>query len=231
MVDVHDEYRPTGYSRTYPNLMTQEGIAGDETRPTNRLTLTILFTRMLAGAADNTICYYDSRVDENASHAYQLAKAVCLYSPWQFVYWYDRPAASPRKAGGAGGQKNVVGEEPELEFFDHLPTVWDDTRVIHGSIGRYAVLARRNGDAWYVGCMNSEEPRTLEVPLKFLDPRKTYTAHVYWDDPTVNTRTGVAIQRVSVNAETVWKAVLPANGGQAIRIVPARGPSGLLDDR
>ncbi|MHC4367374.1 MAG: glycoside hydrolase family 97 catalytic domain-containing protein, partial [Planctomycetota bacterium] len=62
MVDIHDEYRPTGYSRTYPNLMTQEGIRGDETRPSNSLTLTILFTRMLAGAGDNTICYYDRRV-------------------------------------------------------------------------------------------------------------------------------------------------------------------------
>ena len=48
MVDIHDEYRPTGYSRTYPNLMTQEGIAGDETSPTNEQTLTILFTRMLS---------------------------------------------------------------------------------------------------------------------------------------------------------------------------------------
>ena len=96
MVDIHDEYRPTGYSRTYPNLMTQEGIRGDEARPSNELTLTILFTRMLCGAGDNTICYYDKRVDENASHAYQLAKAVCIYSPWQFMYWYDRPDASPR---------------------------------------------------------------------------------------------------------------------------------------
>jgi alpha-glucosidase len=134
MVDVHDEYRPTGYSRTYPNLMTQEGIAGDETKPTNNLTLTILFTRMLAGAADNTICYYDRRVDENASHAYQLAKSVCFYSPWQFLYWYDRPGRSPRRAGGAGGGHNVIGDEPELEFFDHVPTVWDDTKVIHGNI-------------------------------------------------------------------------------------------------
>jgi len=94
MVDIHDEYRPTGYSRTYPNLMTQEGIGGDETSPSNTQTLTILFTRMLAGAADNTICYYDGRVDRNATHAYQLAKAVCFYSPWQFLYWYDRPQMS-----------------------------------------------------------------------------------------------------------------------------------------
>ncbi len=149
MVDIHDEYRPTGYSRTYPNLMTQEGIAGDETSPANELTLTILFTRMLAGAADNTICYYDQRVDRNASHAYQLAKAVCLFSPWQFLYWYDRPPPAPPDKGGAGNADSVIGDEPELEFFDHVPTAWDDTRVLHGQIGQYAVIARRRGAEWY----------------------------------------------------------------------------------
>jgi alpha-glucosidase len=222
MVDIHDEYRPTGYSRTYPNLMTQEGIGGDETKPSNQQTLTILFTRMLAGAGDNTICYYDPRVDQNASHAYQLAKAVCIYSPWQFLYWYDRPAASPRKKGGAGGSSNVIGDEPELEFFDHVPTVWDETKVLHGRIGRYAVIARSSGDRWFVGCMNSGEARTLEIPLTFLDPTKRYTAHVYRDDPTVPTRTHVGIDRLSVTSDAVLKATMSAQGGQAIRIEPAQ---------
>ena len=220
MVDIHDEYRPTGYSRTYPNLMTQEGIGGDETSPENSQTLTLLFTRMLAGAADNTICYYSPRVDEKATHAYQLAKAVCLYSPWQFLYWYDRPPASPGKKGGAGGVQNVIGDEPELEFFDALPTVWDDTRVLQGKIGEYAVIARRSGEEWYIGSMNSEEPRTLEVPLDFLDKDKTYTAHIYSDDAEVNTRTRVKIERMEVNSGSVLQVELGKNGGQAVRIVP-----------
>jgi len=221
MVDIHDEYRPTGYSRTYPNLMTQEGIAGDETSCSNEQTLTILFTRMIAGAADNTICYYDGRVERNASHAYQLAKAVCFYSPWQFLYWYDRPASSPRRTGGAGGSHNVIGNEPELEFFDAVPTVWDDTRVIHGRIGEYAVIARRHGLEWFIGCMNAGQPRTLDVPLTFLDPGREYTAHVYSDDPSVNTRTGVRIDRIPVDSRTVLEAELTAKGGQAIRVTPA----------
>ena len=221
MVDVHDEYRPTGYSRTYPNLMTQEGIAGDETKPLNSLTLTILFTRMLAGAADNTICYYDGRVDENASHAYQLAKSVCFYSPWQFLYWYDRPTSSPRRTGGAGGGRNVIGDEPELEFFDHVPTVWDDTKVIHGQIGQYAVLARQSGENWFIGCMNGNDQHTLDVPLDFLDKERRYTAHIYSDDPAVPTRTGVKISRSIVDSSSVLKVELPPRGGQAIRIHPA----------
>ncbi len=221
MVDVHDEYRPTGYSRTYPNLMTQEGIRGDETKPSNSLTLTILFTRMLAGAGDNTICYYDRRVDENASHAYQLAKSVCLYSPWQFLYWYDRPGSSPRKAGGAGGSHNVIGDEPELEFFDFVPTVWDDTKVIHGEIGEYAILARRSGENWFIGCMNGDDRHSFNIALDFLDKDRRYLAHIYTDDPAVSTRTHVKISRYTVDSSVILNAELPARGGQAIRIVPA----------
>gem|GEM_PF-813094 len=206
MVDIHDEYRPTGYSRTYPNLMTQEGIAGDETSPANSLSLTILFTRMLAGAADNTICYYDGRVDRNASHAYQLAKAVCFYSPWQFLFWYDTPSE--------------YQGEPEIEFFEHCPTVWDDTKVLHGSIGEYAVIARRSGESWFIGCMNSRQPRTFDVPLEFLDAETKYIAHVYSDDPAVPTRTHVKVERLKVDSSTVLKIAVSAKGGQAVRIVP-----------
>jgi len=220
MVDVHDEYRPTGYSRTYPNFMTQEGIAGDETSPVNSLTLTILFTRMLAGAADNTICYYNERVARNASHAYQLAKAVCVYSPWQFLFWYDRPQAAPKRTGGAGGSETGIGSEPEIEFFDHCPTVWDDTKVIHGSIGQYAVIARRSGEAWFIGYMNSGKARTLDVPLDFLDPGKEYVAHIYSDDPSIETRTHVRIDRFTVDSATTLKMTASKQGGQAVRIVP-----------
>jgi alpha-glucosidase len=221
MVDIHDEYRPTGYSRTYPNLMTQEGIGGDETSPSNTQTLNILFNRMIAGAADNTICYYDGRVARNASHAYQLAKAVCFYSPWQFLYWYDRPQTSPPRAGGAGGSRGGIGDEPELEFFDHCPTVWDDTKVIHGNIGEYAIMARRSGRNWFIGCMNSGRPRSFNVPLEFLDAGSKYIAHIYSDDPTVTTRTHVRIERFLVDRDTVLKISVSAKGGQAFRIVPA----------
>jgi len=233
MVDVHDEYRPTGHSRTYPNFMTQEGIAGDETAPSNAQTLSILFTRMLAGAADNTICYFDARVDRNASHAYQLAKAVCFYSPWQFLYWYDRPLGSPgasRKADGSYGH-NVISEVPELEFFDHVPTVWDDTKVIHGQIGEVAVIARRRGENWFIGCMNAGKPRTLDVPLRFLEERRHYVAHIYSDDPTSQTRTHVKIEHFRVTQETVLKASLSAKGGMAVRILPAGERKGFPEYR
>ena len=220
MVDVHDEYRMTGYERTYPNFMTAEGIAGDETSPKNANTLMILFSRMLCGPADHTICYFDSRVDNNATHAYQLAKAVCFYSPWQYLYWYDRPAQSPHDVGGAGGGNKLITDVPELEFFDAVPTTWDETRVVHGEIGRYAVIARRSKDEWYVGAMNGDEQRTLTLPLDFLSPDKQYTAHRYIDDPTVQTRTKVRVATEPVTCKTQLTLELSAQGGQAIRITP-----------
>ena len=81
VVDIHDEYSPTGYSRTYPNLLTQEGIRGDEESHYTQQTITTLFTRMIAGSADNTNCYFTDRVDKMSSHVAQMAKAVCIYSP------------------------------------------------------------------------------------------------------------------------------------------------------
>jgi alpha-glucosidase len=207
MIDVHDEYRPTGYSRTYPNLMTVEGVMGDETKPTNKQTLTSMFMRSLAGPADNTFLYYKDYLTENATHAYQLAKTVCLFSPWQFLFWYDRP--------------ENIGDEPELEFFKLLPTSWDDTKVIHGQIGEYAVIARRSGAEWFIGAMNSDQDRTLDVPLTFLEPGRKYTAHIYSDDPNVQTRTHVRIERRPVEASTDLQVLLSAKGGQAIRIEPA----------
>src|SRR5690606_3411035 len=80
MVDVHDEYRPTGYSRTYPNLMTQEGIRGDEESPSIEQSLTTLFTRMIAGAGDNTNCYLAPRVMKKmGGKAAQMAKTIMIY--------------------------------------------------------------------------------------------------------------------------------------------------------
>ena len=205
MVDVHDEYRMTGWQRTYPNFMTAEGIGGDETRPPHEQALANLFNRMIAGPADHTFCYYNGYVDQTSSHASQLAKAVCFFSPWQFLFWYDRPAMS--------------SGEPELEFFKHLPTTWDEIRVLQSKIGQYAVIARRRGSDWYVGCLNAGEPRSLKIPLGFLPVGATYDAHVYRDDPTVNTPTKVGIERRQVESTTTLEAALGPRGGMAIRLV------------
>ena len=217
LVDIHDEYRPTGYSRTYPNLLTQEGIRGDEESPDNTQVLNTLFTRMLAGAGDHTNCYFAPRVREKmGSHASQLAKAVCVYSPWQFLYWYDRPVGSPPRAGGAGSNEEFITEVPELAFFAQLPTVWDDTRVLEGYPGEYAVIARRSGKDWYIGALNGSENREFAVPLHFLDPALSYEAQVYTDDPGVATRTQVGVEIRRLSARDTIRRPLGRHQGFAV---------------
>ena len=203
MVDIHDEYRPTGYSRTYPNLMTQEGIRGDEESTDNHNVLITIFTRMIAGAGDQTNCYFAPRVDEKmGSHASQMAKAICIYSPWQFIYWYDRPENSPRQKGGVGATASVIREIPDLTFYDALPTVWDDTKVLEGKIGEYATIARKSGHKWFIGSL-TDQPRLLTIPLGFLNKEKKYLATIYGDDPQSVSPTHLSITQQTVTSDTI----------------------------
>ena len=196
MVDVHDEYRPTGYSRTYPNFMTQEGIRGDEESTSNDGVINTIFTRMIAGAGDQTNCYFDERVDKKmGSHASQMAKSICIYSPWQFLYWYDRPQGSVSKKY----DKEAIPEIKDLQFYDELPTVWDKTKVIEGYPGKYVTIVRKNGNKWYLGALSGSEKYNLLLKLDFLDKDTSYKATVFSDYKSLNTKTNLKIYEMKVN--------------------------------
>jgi alpha-glucosidase len=214
LVDIHDEYRPTGYSRTYPNLLTQEGIRGDEESPDLVHTITTIFTRMIAGAGDHTICYFNNRVDKMGSHAAQLAKAVCVYSPLQFLYWYDRPMPDSLKTGREG----EIIEVPELSFFNAVPTVWDETRVLEADMKQYATIARKSNNDWFIGSLNGEKERTVNWSCNFLDKKKKYRAIIYTDDETVNTPTKVKVTEMDVDHRSVLKFTIGAKNGVAVHI-------------
>ncbi|WP_297089400.1 glycoside hydrolase family 97 protein [uncultured Draconibacterium sp.] len=218
VIDIHDEYRPTGFSRTYPNLLTQEGIRGDEETVPNSHTLITMFTRSLAGAADNTVCYYNSRVEKMGSHASQLAKTVCIFSPLQFLYWYDKAPAAPVKDDALWGNTNTIGNEPELEFFNNVPTVWDETKVLVGEIGEIGVIARRKGNDWWIGGINGETARTVDLDFSFLTEGKNYSAKIYTDDETVETRTRVKIEEKELNAASSMSFDVKANNGFTMHI-------------
>ncbi len=217
MVDIHDEYRPTGFSRTYPNLMTQEGTRGDEEAPSNAHTLTTLFTRMLSGAADNTNCYFAPRVTEKmGGHVSQLAKAVMMYSPWQFLFWYDRPPNSSDVIGGVPGSDGFIQIVPELEFFKNMPTIWDETKVLEGEIGEFATLARRSGDDWFLGSLTGENAHKLSFKTDFLDKENKYEARIYSYDPDSESVTKVKIEKIEVGTENSLSFEIAANSGLAI---------------
>ncbi len=202
LLNLHDGYRSTGLSRTYPNLMTVEGIRGNEHMPTAEHNCTLPFTRYIAGPGDYTVCYYDRRI--KTTHAHQLAMSVVSYSPLQWIFWYDKPSQ--------------YNGEPEIEFFQKVPTVWDETKVVSGEIGKFATIARRHGDDWFVGTINGNEPRKLQLPLSFLEPGKHYTAHIYYDDDAVVTATKVGVDTRQVSSNSILSVPLSAAGGQAIWI-------------
>ena len=206
MVNIHDDWRPTGEQRTWPNLMTAEGIRGNEEMPDATHNTVLPFTRFLAGAADYTICYYDPRI--KTTHAHQLALAAIYFSPLQTLYWYDRPALS--------------NDEPELEFWDKIPASWDETRVIDGRPGEFVTTARRKGEDWFVGTITSNEGRSLKLKLDFLPKGRQYMASIYADDPAAPTKTKVGIRRRKVDAGTVIDTTLQASGGQAIWLTPVK---------
>ncbi|MEO6730700.1 MAG: glycoside hydrolase family 97 N-terminal domain-containing protein [Ferruginibacter sp.] len=204
MVNVHDDWRPTGEQRTWPNLMTAEGIRGNEEMPDATHNTILPFTRYIAGAADYTICYFDKRI--KTTHAHQLAMAAIYYSPIQTLYWYDKPA--------------LEHNEPELEFWDKIPTTWDETKVLQGTPGEFITTARRKGNEWFIGTITNNNARTVKIDLGFLPKGKKYTATFYSDDDKVQTNTKVKVERKKVDASTKIDVSLLAGGGHAIWLTP-----------
>jgi alpha-glucosidase len=196
MVDIHDEFRNCGYERTYPNLMTVEGIGGDETRPTPVHNAILPFTRFLTGPADHTFCWNAKNFPNLKGH--QLAIATIFYSPWQFLYWYDSPKGIP--------------DEPALEYWDRLPATWNETRVLQGDIGRRVVVARRQGDEWFVGAIAPVDGK-FPIALDFLPPGKKFTAKIFSDRPD---KSGVQVEEQTVDNSSVLNADIPQNGGLAV---------------
>ena len=202
MVDIHDEYRPTGWSRTYPNLMTQEGIGGNEEMPDAEHNTILPFTRFLCGPADYTPCYFNGRVKNTKAH--QLAMPVVYYSPITFLYWYDLP--------------NVYKGEKELDFWKYCPTVWDESKALQGEIGEYIVQARRSGNDWFVGAMNGLQARDITLnTADFLQKGKKYQVEIYNDVPALNTRTKVSTVVQTIKAGKILKLHLQPSGGAALR--------------
>lgn len=204
MVNIHDAYRPTGLSRTYPNVLTQEGIRGNEHFPTSTHNTTLPFVRFQAGAGDYTLCYFDKRL--KVTHAHMLAMGVIVYSPMQMMFWYDKPS-------------DWNGEE-ETEFWGDLPVTWDESIGISGEIGEYAIIARRKDSKWFIGCINNEKVRSVKIPLHFLNAENKYTAQIYEDVPGLDTRTKVGIRSVGVTNDSVLEFRLESSGGSAIYLEP-----------
>lgn len=220
LVDFHGSYKPSGLRRAYPNVISREGLKGLEqhkwegqfANPENDLE--ILFIRMLAGPIDYTPGAMENAQKHNyqpifqrpmslGTRCHQLAMYVAFESPLQML------ADSPSK----------YLKEPEcMEFLSVVPSIWDDTKVLDAKYGDYAVIARRNGNDWYVGAMTDWEKRDLEVDFSFLG-EGDYTVDLYQD--------GINAERYGADYKKVTRTIrstdklnihLASGGGWAARI-------------
>jgi alpha-glucosidase len=219
LIDFHGAYKPDGIIRTWPNMMTREGVMGNEyykfsDRMNPGHNVKLAFTRMLAGQMDYTPGGFLNVTKENwkqqsptqvwNTRAAELAKFVIYESPLTVVC--DHP-------------KHILGQ-PGADFLKEVPTVWDDTRFIGGHPSSYVALARRSGDTWYVGVLNNEDARSAEIDLDFLGAG-TFDM-ILWADGgnATDEPTDLRKRTLLVDQTTKVKIPLAQNGGLAAAIRP-----------
>ena len=171
IIDFHGAYKPTGLSRTYPNVLNFEGVYGLENVKWNQdldlvtYETTIPFIRMLAGSMDYTQGAMRNANRDNyravwtepmsqGSRCRQLAEYVVFESPFNMLC--DSPSS-------------YRDEDECAQYIAEIPTVWDETIAIDGKLGEYVIIARRSGDRWYVGGITNWEEREIEIDLSPLN--------------------------------------------------------------
>ncbi|WP_040664460.1 glycoside hydrolase family 97 protein [Nafulsella turpanensis] len=222
-INIHEPIKPTGLRRTYPNLLTGEGVRGQEFNawaadggnPPEHLTI-LPFTRMLAGPIDYTPGIFNIKLDPyrpnnqvNTTLAQQLAAYVVIYSPVQMA------ADLPEHYEG----------HPAFQFIRDVAVDWDESKVLEGEIGDFVTIARREKgtENWFVGSVTDENPREITIDFSFLDEGKAYKAIVYKDGKDAHwdkNPTAYEIEALEVTNDTRLDLQLAPGGGAAISVEP-----------
>ncbi len=219
-INTHEPIKDTGLRRTYPNWVTREGARGQEFNawgvPPNppEHTAILPFTRMLAGPMDFTPGIFNLTFDGALSRqrvqttlAKQLSLYVVIYSPLQMAA--DLP-------------ENYEANPAPFRFIVDVPADWEESIAVAGEVGDFVAIARRErgGDDWYLGALTDEKPRTVSIPLTFLDRRRNYVAEIYRDGDNAHWWTDpydIVIESRPVTARDTLTLPLAASGGAAIR--------------
>jgi alpha-glucosidase len=219
LVDFHGGSKPAGLLRTWPNVLTHESVLGLEhskwSRDANPDLVTLQpFIRMVVGPMDYTpgamvnkgrdaFEIIHNAPQSQGTRCHQLAMYVVFISPLQMLA--DTPSNYRKNPGS-------------LAFLRDVPTTWDETRVIEAKVGESIVLARRHGNAWYLGGLTNWSPREVNVKLDFLGPgRHQMTA---WRDGTETASRDVAGVASAVTADSSVEVRMAAGGGFAAVIRP-----------
>jgi len=216
LVDFHGSYKPAGLHRTWPNVITREGVRGMEwgkwsDKATPEMAVTLPFIRMFAGPMDYTPGAMLNATKEDfkavfatpmsqGTRAQQLAMYVVFESPLQMLA--DNPT-------------HYLDEPECMQFLSKVPSVWDETIVLEAKLGEYVVIARRNGHEWYIGAMTNWDTRELEIDFSFLGDRK-YEATIWKDGPNAHRNAQDFIKEsIIVDKNAIFKIKLAPGGGWA----------------
>nr|WP_321232250.1 glycoside hydrolase family 97 protein [uncultured Psychroserpens sp.] len=222
-VNAHEPIKATGLRRTYPNIISREGLRGQEFNawaedggnPPEHLPI-VAFTRMLSGPIDFTPGIFNIKFDEyktenqvNTTLAQQLALYVVIYSPIQMA---------------ADLVEHYEANPEPLEFIKDVGVDWEATRILNGEVGDYVTIARKERltGNWFLGSITDENSRDLEVSFDFLDASQEYTATIYKDAKDAhwnNNPLGLDIEKIMINSNTKLNLNLAEGGGCAISII------------
>lgn len=217
MLDFHGAYKPDGIERTYPNMLTREGVMGNEyykfsDKMTPEHNVTLAYTRLLAGQMDYTPGGFlnvtkdqyrqQSPTLVSNTRAAELAKFVVYESP--YMVFCDHP-------------DNVYGQIGE-DFVQVVPVEWDDIKFVGGTPESYVALAKKSGDKWFLGVINNSIGRNIEIDLSFL-PGKEYEIECWQDGKKANTvATSCEHKTIKLKRGNPLKVKL-ANAGGFVAIV------------
>jgi alpha-glucosidase len=221
LIDFHGAYKPTGLQRTYPNVLNCEAVFGLEQMKwatnVDQVTyeLTIPFIRMVAGPMDYTQGAMRNATKQNyravnsepmsqGTRCRQLAQYVIFESPLNMMC--DAPSAYLR-------------EQECTAFIAAVPTVWDETKVVDGEVGKYISVARRKGATWYVGGMGDWNARSVEVNLSFLG-EGSFSAEIFRDGINADRAARDYVKEtVAIPANRKITVRMALGGGYAMKIV------------
>jgi len=221
LIHFHGVWKPSGWQRTYPNLMNHEGALNLEylkwsDRCTPEHNLMMAFTRLVAGPMDYHLGGFRAVTREQfkpqnigpnvlGTRCHHLAMYVCFDNPNPMLA--DYPTA--------------YEGQPGFEFLKMVPTWWDETRILEGRVGELLVSARRKGKVWYLGGMSAKQPRELALPLAFLGVGH-YQAEIWKDAPDAETDPNhLVTEALALSPSDTLKIHIALDGGFVARLRPA----------
>ncbi len=222
LVDFHGSFKPNGLNRTYPNVLSYEGVRGNEHNKWSALitpehNVTLPFTRMVAGPMDFTPGAMRNSAQKDfhisferpvslGTRCHQIAMYVVFESPLQML------CESP---------STYLHEHESVEFISKIPSVWDETIVLEAAVSDYIVVARRKSADWYLGAMTDWNPREFQIDFSFL-PEGKFEMEIMRDGVNAD-RFAEDYQKELLNVDKNTKLTINlASGGGLAGIISAK---------